>query len=114
MPVVEQAVQHGADRRHVSQQLAPVLDGTIGSQQRTGALVASHDNLQQIFSGGQRQFTHAEIIDDEQGHGSEGLQVFFPSTVDDGVGQLIEQHMRLAVPHAVALLDGAWPMACAK
>ena len=114
MPVVEQAVQHGADRGHVSQQLAPVLHGTVGSQQRTGTLVTSHDNLQQIFRGGQGQFAHAEIIDDQQRHRSQGLQVFFSSAVDDGVGQFIEQHMRLAVPHAVALLDGAWPMACAK
>src|SRR5215831_13880697 len=62
----------------------PVLDGTIGSEQRTSPLVASHDNLQQILGGGQRQFTHAEVIDDQQGHGSEGLHIFFPSTVDDG------------------------------
>ena len=32
MPVVEETVEHGADRRRISQQLAPILDGPIGGQ----------------------------------------------------------------------------------
>src|SRR6516162_1465619 len=59
----------------------------LRKSQRTGTLVTSHGNLQQIVSGGQRQFAHAKIIDDQQGHRSQGLQVFFSSALDDGVGQ---------------------------
>jgi hypothetical protein len=33
-------------------------------------IVTSHDNLQQIFGGGQGQFAPAEIIDDQKGHRS--------------------------------------------
>jgi len=57
----------------------------LRKSQRTGTLVTSHGNLQQILGGGQRQFAHAKIIDDQQGHRSQGLQVFFSSALDDGV-----------------------------
>src|SRR5260370_28482923 len=40
MPVMEQTIEHGRDRRHVAQQFAPIFDPTVGSEQRAGALVA--------------------------------------------------------------------------
>ena len=49
VPMMQQPVEHGADRRHVGQQLTPVIHGAIGSQQRAGAFVPSHDDLQQIL-----------------------------------------------------------------
>jgi hypothetical protein len=30
-------------------------------------LVATHDDLQQIFGSGVREFAHAEVVDDESG-----------------------------------------------
>jgi hypothetical protein len=59
MAVVEQAIQHGADRCRISQQLAPVFDGTIRRNQRASPLVAAHHDFQQIFGRGQWQFTHS-------------------------------------------------------
>jgi len=68
MPVVQEAVQHRADRGRIIQQFAPVLDGTGGGQQSAGPLVASPNDLQQIFGSDQGQLAHTEVIDDEQRH----------------------------------------------
>src|SRR3974390_1265406 len=42
VPVMQQAVEHGADRGCIPQQLPPILDRTIGSEQGTGTLISSH------------------------------------------------------------------------
>ena len=65
--MMEQPVEHGAHCRNVGQQLAPVIHRTVRSQQRTGAFVTAHHDLQQILGGGLRQLAHAEIVDDQQG-----------------------------------------------
>jgi len=46
VPVVEQAVQHGAHGGGIAEQFAPVLDRAVGGQQRAGPFVAAHDDLQ--------------------------------------------------------------------
>jgi len=51
MSVVEEPIEHGGDGRGVAEQLAPVVDGTIGRDQRARLFVAAHDQLQQVFSG---------------------------------------------------------------
>src|SRR5271157_3192448 len=54
---------------------------------------------------GEGQLAHSQIVDDEQGHGHQELHVLFVGAVERGLGQLIEQAVRLAVEHAVTLLD---------
>jgi len=49
MAVVEQAVEHGGNRGAVAEQFSPVFHRAVGSQQRAGALLAAHDDLQQFF-----------------------------------------------------------------
>jgi len=56
MAVMQQAVEHGTDGGDIAKQFAPVLDGTIGSEQRAETLVAAHDDFQQILGGGVREF----------------------------------------------------------
>ena len=114
MAVMQQAIEHGADGGDIAEQLAPVLDRTVGGEQRAEALVAAHDDFQQILGGGVRQLAHAEVVDDEQRHSGHRFHVLFARAVGDGVGQFIEQDVRFAIQHFVALLNGAWPMACAK
>jgi hypothetical protein len=63
MAMMQQAVEHGADRGAITEQLAPVLDGPIRGNERAGALVAAHDDLQQFFGGGDWQLAHAQVID---------------------------------------------------
>jgi hypothetical protein len=103
---MQQAVEHRADRGGVAQQFAPILDRTIGRQQRAGALVAAHDDLQQIFGRGERQFAHPEIVDDQQRDRGERVHVLLARAVENGFGEFLEQHVRLAVEHAIALHEG--------
>lgn len=67
MPVMQQAIEHGTDCGCIAQQFAPIFHRPIGSDQGAGAFVTTHDDLQQIFSRCERQLTHAEIVDDQQG-----------------------------------------------
>ncbi len=62
--MVEKTVEHRAHSGGVTQQLAPVFDGTIRSQQCAGPFIASHDDLEQFFGSRQGQLAHPEIVDD--------------------------------------------------
>ena len=73
-----------------AQQVAPVFHRAVRGQHGAGAFVASHDDLQQFFSGGERQLAHSEVIEDEQGDGHQELHVLFATAVQRGFGQLIE------------------------
>jgi hypothetical protein len=39
----------------VSEELSPVVDGTVGAERGRSALVAAHDQLQQVVGGRVRQ-----------------------------------------------------------
>src|SRR6266581_4106213 len=78
----------------------------IGSEQRARALVAPHDDLQQILSGRQRQLAHTEVIDDEQRYRGHRLHELLAFTLHDGFGEFLQQDMRLPIDHAIVLLDG--------
>ena len=47
---MEKAIEHGADGGNIAEQLSPVLDGTVGSEQRAEALVAAHDNWEERWA----------------------------------------------------------------
>ena len=71
----------------------PVLDRAIGGEQRGGAFVAPHDDLQEVLGGGQRQLAHAEIVDDEQRHGGQRRHQLFARAVEGRVGEGFEQRV---------------------
>jgi hypothetical protein len=52
------------------------------------------------------QLAHAEVIDDQQRDGRQRFHELPARAIDDCLGQLIEQYMRLAVENAIALLNG--------
>ena len=109
---MEQAIEHGADGGNIAEQFAPVLDGTVGSEQRAEALVAAHDDLQQILGGGVRKLAHAEVVDDEQRHRRHRFHVFLARAIGNGVGQFIQQHVRFAIQHVASLVEwrlARWP-----
>ena len=87
---MQETIEQRGDRGRVAEQLAPVVDGSIGREQRGGALVAAHDQLQEIFGGGVRQFPHAEIVDDQQRHGREIRQDGLARAVQRRVGEFLE------------------------
>ena len=68
---MQQPIEQRGDGGGVAEQLAPVINRTVRCQYRGRALVAAHDDLQEIFGGRVRQFAHAEIVDDEQRDGGE-------------------------------------------
>ena len=103
--MVKQAIEHGGYGRRIAEQLAPIFYRSIGSNDRTGALVAPHDDLQQIFGRGQRQFAHPEIVEDEQRQRNYPLHIFPARAIESSVGEFVQQRMRLAIEHLVALLD---------
>jgi hypothetical protein len=65
MAVMQQPIKHRADRGDIAEQLAPVLDRTIGGEQCAETFVAAHDDFQQILGSGVWDFAHAEVVDDE-------------------------------------------------
>ena len=50
--VVEEPIQERGDGGRVAEELSPVLDWTIRSDQGGGSFVAPHDDLQQILGRG--------------------------------------------------------------
>lgn len=51
------------------------------------------------------QFPHPEIIDNQQGHGRDVGEIGFARAGEGGVGEFLEQRVRLTIPDAVALLN---------
>ena len=102
---MKQSVEHGGDGGGVAEQLAPVFDRSVGREQRAGAFVAAHDDLEEFFGGSRREFAHSEIIDDEQRNSGKQFHVFFACAIEGGVGDFAEQGVGLAIEHAIALLD---------
>ena len=97
MTVMQNAVKHGSDGSHVTQQFAPVFHRSIRRQQGAGALVAPHHDLQQVLRRGERQLAHAEVVDDQQRHGGQRLHVLFARAIHDGLGQFVEQYVGFAI-----------------
>ena len=75
----------------VAEELAPVVDGPVRGEQRARALVAAHDELEEVLGGGGRELAHAEVVDDEERHGGELGHLLAARAVDAGLGELFEQ-----------------------
>jgi hypothetical protein len=105
MAVVEQAIEDRCDGGGVPEELAPVLDGPVRGEDRAGALVPPHHEFEEVLGGGGRQLTHAEVVDDEQRDGRELVEAFLACAIEDGVGDLLDEDVGLAVEDADALLD---------
>ena len=103
---MQEAVEECGDRGGVSEQLPPVVHGPVRGEQCGRPLIAAHDELEQIFSGGVGQLAHAQIVDDEQRDGAQLGEIGLAGVGERGLGELFEQGVGLAIQHAVALLDG--------
>jgi hypothetical protein len=57
--MIEQSIEQRANGRSSSKQFAPFFDRAAGCHDCTDALVASHDDSEQIPSGGVRQLAYA-------------------------------------------------------
>jgi len=66
--------------------VCPSLPRDGSCQNRTGAFVTAHHDLQQIFGSRQRQFAHSEIVDDHQRHNGTVGHKLLASTLGHCVG----------------------------
>src|SRR5438445_902189 len=70
-----------------------------------GALVAAHDDLQEILGRGWWELAHVEVVEDEQRDGREMGERGLASAGELCIGELVDERVRLAIEHAMALLD---------
>ena len=64
--MVQQPIEERRDGRGVPKQFSPIVNRSIRGQERGCALVAPHDELQEIFGGRVLQFAHAKVVDDQE------------------------------------------------
>ena len=58
----DQGVRDGCS---ISEKLPPTIERTTRRQYRRCPFVAAHDQLEEVFSSGMREFAHPEIVGDE-------------------------------------------------
>jgi hypothetical protein len=104
--VLEEAIEHRRDRGDVAEELAPIVDGTVGSHKSARPLVAAHDDFEEILGGSGGELAHAEIVDDQQRHALELGDTLLAGSIDGGIGELFDQDVSFAVKDTVALADG--------
>ena len=102
---MEQPVEQRGDGRGVAEELAPVLDGAVRSDQGRRFLIPAHHEFQEVLGGRLRELPHPEIVDDEQRDGRDVGDVLLAGAGGLGLGEVVEEGMRFAVEDAVALLD---------
>ena len=89
--MVEEAIEHRGDGRGVAEQPAPVVHGAVGRDEGAGALVAAHDELEEILGRGSRKLAHSEVVQDEQRYARHLGDVALALAVERGVGEFFEQ-----------------------
>jgi hypothetical protein len=85
--------------------LPQFLDGPVRGEQRRRALVAPHDDLQQVLGRRGRELAHTEVVDDEQRDGREVGERGLAGAGELSVGEFVDEGVGFAVEDAMALLD---------
>jgi len=98
--MVEEPIEERGDGGGIAQELAPVFHRAVGRDERGGALVAAHDDLEEILGGGVGELAHVEIVDDEQRDGGELGEVGLT-----GAAELVEERVGFTVEDAMAPLE---------
>ena len=62
--MVHEAIEERSDRRGISEELWPVIQRAVGCHDGRCALIATHDNLEQVLGGARRELAHAEVVND--------------------------------------------------
>jgi len=89
--VVEEPIEERGHRGGVTQELAPVVDWAVRGQDRRGPFVATHDEVEEVLGRRVWELAHAQIIDDQQGHGSQLGEEGLALAVQSGVGDLFDE-----------------------
>ncbi len=104
---MQKSIEQGRDRGRVAKDLSPVLDRSVGGQDRAGPLVAAHDDLEQILGGVGRELAHPEVVDDEQLDPLKIGHVLLAALIERRIHQLLDQRVGLAIVDLMALGDGS-------
>ena len=102
---MQQPIEQRGHGGGIAEELAPILDGPVRSDERRGALVAAHDDLEEVFGRGVGQPLHPEIVDDQERDGGDLREEWLARPGELGVGELVDEGVRLAVEDAMAVLD---------
>ncbi len=87
----QEAVEEGGDRGGVAEQLVPVPHGAVGGRNRGRPLVAAHDWLQQLLGGGGGQLPYAQVVDEQEGDGTELSEHRLSGAIQHSMGQILQQ-----------------------
>src|SRR5271166_1314675 len=63
--MMQEAIQDGAGRRHVTNQLAPILQGSIRGHHRALQLISAHDDLEEELPALGRKLLDPHVVNDE-------------------------------------------------
>jgi hypothetical protein len=104
--VVEEPIEDGGGAWHIADELAPIFERSVTGHDGASGLVASHDDLEEVFSAVLGELLHAHVVDDEEigseVAGERGIVVFDGFFVEE-VADDVEDG---SVEHGSALLDG--------
>jgi len=63
---MQEAVDDGSGGGHVTEELAPFLEGSIAGHDGGAIFVAAHNDLQQVFAGVFGQLLESHVINDDE------------------------------------------------
>jgi len=63
--VVHEAIEEGRDGRCIAKELRPILQRSVGGDDRRRALITAHHDLQQILGCTAGELSHPKIVNNE-------------------------------------------------
>src|SRR5271156_4246622 len=98
--MMHEGIEECRNRRRVAEELWPIVERPVRGENRRCTFVAPHNDLEQILGGIGGQFTHPEVVDDEQRNLAERRDRGAALASCAGEQQLFEEHMGLAIQYA--------------
>jgi len=107
--MMQKSIEHRRHFRGVSEELSPILNGSVGSDEGASPLVASHDQLEQVIRRRRRKLSHPQIIDDQQLCLSQMLDEDFAVAPDGPVLQILQQLVSFSIDDEKTMLANSGP-----
>ena len=63
---MHQAVEQGRDHADIAEQRSPVVERSIGRDNRRSLLIAAHQPVGESIAGGGGQFADEQVVDDQE------------------------------------------------
>src|ERR1039457_4371429 len=103
---MEKAVEHGAGGGGVTEQLAPVLDGSVGADHGGADLVAAGEDLEETLGPRRRQTEPSAGLADQQVSAGEPVHQLLASAQRRRFGEVLGEVEGGAVEDGVPGMDG--------